>query len=119
MRTHVFLLGEKRPQRVGHSTPSSAEVKNEWSYISTPLYAFMVWTGTASPGPFTATHIISASFRISQNVPFYIHLQFDITDAAEIAFVAHKLTTGFQQLIQRRKINKDKTFLDDRDIFII
>jgi hypothetical protein len=29
-----------------HSTPSSAGVKKEWSYDSTPLYSFMVWTGT-------------------------------------------------------------------------
>jgi hypothetical protein len=28
-----------------HSLQSSAEVKNEWSYASTPLYTFMVWTG--------------------------------------------------------------------------
>ena len=112
------LSGEKRPERVGQSTPSSVEVKNEWSYISTPLYAFMFWTGRASTWPFTAIHIISASFRTSQNAPSFISLPFDVTDAAEQAFAAHKLTTVFQQLIQRRKINKDKTFSDVRDIFI-
>jgi hypothetical protein len=26
-----------------HSLPSRAEVKNEWSYISTPYYIFMAW----------------------------------------------------------------------------
>jgi hypothetical protein len=26
-----------------HSTPSRAEVKDTWSYTSTPPYAFMVW----------------------------------------------------------------------------
>jgi hypothetical protein len=26
-----------------HSPPSSAKVKNAWSYTSTPQYAFMVW----------------------------------------------------------------------------
>jgi len=34
----------KRPGReADHSTPSSTEVKDEWSYISTPQYVFMVW----------------------------------------------------------------------------
>jgi hypothetical protein len=27
-----------------HSPPSSAEVKNVWSYTSTPQYVFMVWS---------------------------------------------------------------------------
>jgi len=25
--------------------PSSAELKNEWIYASTPLYTFVAWTG--------------------------------------------------------------------------
>jgi len=37
-------LGIKRPGReVGHSPPSSAEVKNAWSYTSTPTYVFVPW----------------------------------------------------------------------------
>jgi hypothetical protein len=28
-----------------HSLTSNSEVKNEWSLISAPLYAFMAWTG--------------------------------------------------------------------------
>jgi hypothetical protein len=36
--------GVKRPGReADHSPPSSAEVKNAWSYTSTPQYAFMAW----------------------------------------------------------------------------
>jgi hypothetical protein len=35
----IKLLG----RQTDHSPPSSAEVKNSWSYISTPQYAFMVW----------------------------------------------------------------------------
>ena len=43
----------KRPGRdVDHSNPSSADVKNEWSYTSPPLYAFMVWRGAILPAPF-------------------------------------------------------------------
>jgi hypothetical protein len=37
MGTAGFSLG------VDHSPPSSAEVKNAWSYISIPQYAFMAW----------------------------------------------------------------------------
>jgi hypothetical protein len=34
----------KRPGReADHSPPSSAEVKNAWSYTSTPHYAFIAW----------------------------------------------------------------------------
>jgi hypothetical protein len=37
-------LGLKRPGHEGdHSSPSSAEVNNAWSYISTPQYAFNAW----------------------------------------------------------------------------
>jgi hypothetical protein len=44
MGTEAFSLGVKRPGRESdHSPPSSAEVKNAWSYISTPQYAFMAW----------------------------------------------------------------------------
>jgi hypothetical protein len=35
-------LGVKRPVReADHSSPSSTEVKNAWSYTSTPQYVFM------------------------------------------------------------------------------
>jgi hypothetical protein len=58
----AFYLGVKRPGRESdHSPPSSAEVKNAWSYISTPQYAFVAWclvkiTGTLTLLlPFTST----------------------------------------------------------------
>jgi hypothetical protein len=34
------------------SPPSSAKVKNEWSYTSTPPYAFMACTGATLPFTF-------------------------------------------------------------------
>jgi hypothetical protein len=38
-------LGVKRPGReADYSPPSGAEVKNAWSYTSTPQYAFMAWS---------------------------------------------------------------------------
>jgi hypothetical protein len=44
MGTRGFFPGVKRPGREADRTPpSSAEVKNAWSYISTPEYTFMAW----------------------------------------------------------------------------
>jgi hypothetical protein len=43
------VLGVKRPGRgVNHSPTSSIEVKNEWNYTSTSLYAFMACGRTRS-----------------------------------------------------------------------
>jgi hypothetical protein len=40
----ALSLGVKRPGReADHSPPSSAEVKNVWSYTSIPEYVFMAW----------------------------------------------------------------------------
>jgi hypothetical protein len=40
----ALSLGVKRPgSETDHSPPSSAEIKNTWSYTSTPQYAFMAW----------------------------------------------------------------------------
>jgi hypothetical protein len=40
----VLSLGVKRPDReADHSPPSSTDVKNAWSYTSTPQYVFMAW----------------------------------------------------------------------------
>jgi hypothetical protein len=41
-----------------HSPPSSAKVKNVWSYISTPQYFFMVWCLVKHRDNFTFTFII-------------------------------------------------------------
>jgi hypothetical protein len=39
-----FSLGIKRPGReADHLPPSSAEVKNVWSYTFTPQYVFLAW----------------------------------------------------------------------------
>jgi len=44
MGTGTLSQGLKRPgSEAGHLRPSSAGVKNGWSYTSTPLYVFMVW----------------------------------------------------------------------------
>jgi hypothetical protein len=47
----VLSLGVKRPGReTDHSPTSSAEVKNAWSYTSTPQYAFMAWCSVKAQG---------------------------------------------------------------------
>jgi hypothetical protein len=42
--------GVKRPRREADHSPSSAEVKNEWSYTSTPQYTFMAWCSVKAQG---------------------------------------------------------------------
>jgi hypothetical protein len=37
-------LHSRVKQKADHSPPSSAKVKNEWHYTSTPTYAFLVGT---------------------------------------------------------------------------
>jgi len=44
MGTRGFFPWVKLPGRkADHSPPYSAEDKNAWTHISTPLYAFMAW----------------------------------------------------------------------------
>jgi hypothetical protein len=52
MRTWgVLSLGVKRPGREADHSPSySVEVKNAWSYTSTPQYTFMVWCSVEAEG---------------------------------------------------------------------
>jgi hypothetical protein len=38
-----FPGGKAAGHEADHSPPSSAEVKNAWSYTSTPQYVFMAW----------------------------------------------------------------------------
>jgi hypothetical protein len=41
----VLSLGVKQPgHKADHSPPSSAQVKNVWSYTSTPQYVLMAWS---------------------------------------------------------------------------
>jgi hypothetical protein len=55
----ALSLGIKRPERkADHSPPSSAEVKNAWSYTSTPQYVFMAWCLVKHRENFTFTFTI-------------------------------------------------------------
>jgi len=50
-------VGVERPgHEADHSRSSRAKVKNRWSYISTPPYAFMVWTEKPLPSVYVTRH---------------------------------------------------------------
>jgi hypothetical protein len=50
----ALSLSVKRPGReADHSSPSNAEVKNAWSYTSTPTYVFMEWCLVRNRDDFT------------------------------------------------------------------
>jgi hypothetical protein len=52
----ALSLGVKRPGReADNSPPSSVEVKNAWSYTSTPQYVFMAWCSVKPRDNFTFT----------------------------------------------------------------
>jgi hypothetical protein len=55
----ALSLGIKGPGReADHSPPSNAEVKNAWSYTSTPQYVFMAWCLVNHRDNFTFLHLI-------------------------------------------------------------
>jgi hypothetical protein len=69
--SEALYLGVKWPGReVDHSPPSSAEVKNAWSYTSTPQYAFMAWCLVKHRGKFTFTLCLHFAY----NQLWYIQL---------------------------------------------
>jgi hypothetical protein len=58
--TRDSFPGVKRPGReADHSPPSSAEVKNTWSCISTPKYVFMAWCFVKHRDNFTLLYLSS------------------------------------------------------------
>jgi hypothetical protein len=64
MGTRGLSLGIKRPVReTDHSPPSSAEVKNAWSYTSTPQYVLMTWCLVKHRNNFTFYEGVTKSFR--------------------------------------------------------
>jgi hypothetical protein len=52
----ALSLGVKRPgSEADHSPSTRAEVKNAWSYTSTPQYVFMAWCLVKHRDDFTST----------------------------------------------------------------
>jgi hypothetical protein len=64
----AFSLGVKRPGcEADHSLSSNAEVKNAWSYTSTPQYVFCTWCLVKHRDNFTFTLLVHPS-RISEYI---------------------------------------------------
>jgi hypothetical protein len=71
----ALSLGVKRSGReADHSPPSSAKVKNAWSYTSTPQYIFMAWCLVKHRDNFTFTF----TFRLGHVRTFIIFIGFGI-----------------------------------------
>jgi len=67
MGTGVLTLGEKRPDReADHSHSSNSEVKNEWSYTSTPSYIFTAWCLVKHRDNFTFTFTINKPLQLKE-----------------------------------------------------
>jgi hypothetical protein len=65
MGIRYFSLGLKRLGREADiSPPYSAEVKNAWSYTSTPQYVFMAWCLVKHRDKFTFTFNSSQYLKI-------------------------------------------------------
>jgi len=67
MATRSFLRSRRQPRlETDYSRKSSIEVKNEWSYFSTPPYAFIACRGTAlALTVFTATSLSALNWERS------------------------------------------------------
>jgi hypothetical protein len=69
MGTGVSFSGVKRPGcEADHSPPSSAEVKNAWSYTSTPQYVFMEWCLVKHRDNFTLPYITLDTITAYRNL---------------------------------------------------
>lgn len=61
-----FVGGERPGHEADHSPSSWAEVKNRWSYNSTPPYAFMLWTEKTLPSVYVTRHSPPPTSQASQ-----------------------------------------------------
>jgi hypothetical protein len=65
----TLSLGVKRQgHEADHSPPSSAEVKNAWSYTSTPQYVFMAWCLVKRRDKFTLPYLTLRGWWVSRVV---------------------------------------------------
>jgi len=67
--TEALSLGVKRPgSEADHSPPSSAKVKNAWTYTSTPQHAFMVRCSVKSTEMFVLNEVFISNFIRMQSM---------------------------------------------------
>jgi hypothetical protein len=60
-----FPEGKAAGREADYSNPPSAEVKNAWSYTSTPQYVFMVWCPVKHRDKFIFTSVCDKFGRTS------------------------------------------------------
>jgi hypothetical protein len=66
----ALSLGVKLPGReADHSPPSTAEIKNSWSYTTTPQHTFMLWSSVKTQG-----HLYLLSFHAANTANEYFCL---------------------------------------------
>jgi hypothetical protein len=90
-------VGVKRPGReADHSPPSSVEVKNAWSYTSTPQYIFMAWCLVKHRDNFTFLCFTSLCLTCDLFpewfvTKFYTHLMFVLSELhVRLALITHE-----------------------------
>jgi hypothetical protein len=89
----TLSLGVKWPVREAeHSPPSSAQVKNSWSYASTPQYVFMAWCLVKHRDNFTFLTLPHPKANLEAKIRLFTHL---FVLPAQI-LVLDDLTTLFQ-----------------------
>jgi hypothetical protein len=67
-KSGTVSLGVKQLRyEADHLPPSSAEVKNAWSYTSTPPYVFMAWCLVKHRDNFTFIFISISNAKITKN----------------------------------------------------
>jgi hypothetical protein len=59
--TYRFVFNIKLEREADYSTPSSAEIKNAWSYTSTPKYTFIAWCSVKAQGQL---YLLPSTFNI-------------------------------------------------------
>jgi hypothetical protein len=70
----TLSLGVNRPRReADHSPPSGAEVRNTWSYTSTPQYAFMAWCLVKAQGQLRLRLLNWCPCGDERSVTLFIH----------------------------------------------
>jgi hypothetical protein len=71
----AISVGVQRPGReADHSPPSNAEVKNAWSYTSTPQYVFMAWCLAKHRDIFTLVVVAIFSLQVFNGLSFLNHI---------------------------------------------
>jgi hypothetical protein len=123
----ALSLGVKQPVcEPDHSPPSSAEVKNEWSYTSTPQYTFIAWCSVKAqrqllPLPLLFTTKGCPTHRHTALEVAGVHDQHRISSSCR-HFVAElnsrpsrwKLTFRFSTLLSRYVITSNQVLLSSK-----